>query len=167
MVRLYDYMGAPFARTFDTYDYVDCYNYMDIHDVLKLYKHGYSKVTDHACREIRHGRLTRVQAEALVRNHEHQNPRYLNQFGEWLGVPEESLRFLLDRARNPCHWRKDDRKGWLFQGWSKQRESHMDGPQQAVSPLGPNAVFEVQSSLDHDRDSRYIVIGKGYPEQNY
>jgi hypothetical protein len=54
MVRMYDYMGASFARTFDTYDFVDCFNYMDIHDILKLYKHGYSKVTDHACREIRH-----------------------------------------------------------------------------------------------------------------
>jgi N-acetyl sugar amidotransferase len=167
MVSLYDYMGASFARTFDTYDYVDCFNYMDFHDVLKLYKHGYSKVTDHACREIRHGRLARAQAAALVRFHEHQKPRYIGQFGEWMGVPEESLRFLLDRARNPRYWHKDDREGWVFQGWSAQRDPRPDGLRQAGSHLHPKAIFAAQSTLEHDRDSGYIVIGKGYPEYNY
>ena len=66
MMSKYDYHTARFARTFDCYDHVDCFNYLNLHDLLKLYKHGYSKVTDHACREIRHGRMTRVQGLALV-----------------------------------------------------------------------------------------------------
>ena len=57
MIDKYGYLTSDFSRTFDRYDYVDCYNYMNLHDILKLYKHGYSKVTDHACREIRHNRL--------------------------------------------------------------------------------------------------------------
>ena len=39
---------------------------MNLHDYLKLCKHGYSKVTDHASREIRHGRITRNQGIDLV-----------------------------------------------------------------------------------------------------
>ena len=34
-----------------------------LHDVLKYYKSGFSKVTDHACREIRYGRLNRYTAK--------------------------------------------------------------------------------------------------------
>ena len=34
----------------------------------KFSKHGYSKVTDHACREIRHGRITREEGYRLSSN---------------------------------------------------------------------------------------------------
>ena len=61
MIAAHKYQSCKFARTFDCYDHVDCFNYMNVHDLLKLYKHGYSKVTDHACREIRHGRLNRLR----------------------------------------------------------------------------------------------------------
>ena len=36
MIRRYGFRSRPFMRTFDQYDYVDCHNYMDIHDLLKL-----------------------------------------------------------------------------------------------------------------------------------
>ena len=60
------------SRTFDTYDHVDCYNYMHIHDLLKLYKCGYSKITDHVCREIRHKRITRENGIKLIKFYENQ-----------------------------------------------------------------------------------------------
>ena len=62
MIKLYDYETSEFSRSFDTYEHVDCFNYMDIHDQLKLIKHGYSRVTDHATREIRHKRILRKRA---------------------------------------------------------------------------------------------------------
>ena len=37
---------------------------------LKLCKHGYSKVLDDACREIRYKRITRAQGLYLVRKYE-------------------------------------------------------------------------------------------------
>ena len=70
MVKKYNYKTLNFYRTFDVYDHVDCFNYMNIHDLLKLYKLGYSKVTDHACREIRHGRISRNLAIKLIKNYE-------------------------------------------------------------------------------------------------
>ncbi len=104
MVASHGYQGASFARTFDTYDFVDCYNYMDLHDHLKLVKHGYSKVTDHACREIRHGRLTREAAQALVAHYETQPPVHRTLFEEWLGVTRGGLDFIIDQHRNPAIW---------------------------------------------------------------
>jgi len=165
MARLYNYKGAHLNRTFDTYDYVDCFNYMDCHDILKLFKHGYSKVTDHACREIRHRRLTRTQAEALVRAYEKRKARYIPQFCEWLGIPEESLRFLLDRARNQHYWYKQEREGWVFQGWSTKRVNILSESQETRGLTDIHAEFVAHSTLEHDHDPKYIVIGKGYSEK--
>ena len=58
MVRRYNYKSAKQNRTFDTYDNIDDWHYADTHDLIKYAKHGYGKVVDHACREIRHGRIS-------------------------------------------------------------------------------------------------------------
>src|SRR3990167_6859519 len=86
MIKMYGYKSASFTRTFDTYDHVDCYNFMDLHDQIKLIKHGYSKVTDHACREIRHGRITRNQGLNFVQRYENVPLKHINKFTQWLGV---------------------------------------------------------------------------------
>ena len=52
MVQKFGFKGLWQSRTFDAYDHADCYVYSNIHDVFKFLKHGYSKVTDQASREI-------------------------------------------------------------------------------------------------------------------
>jgi hypothetical protein len=157
MVQRHGYQGAAFERTFDTYDHVDCYNFMALHDLLKLYKHGYSKVTDHASREIRHGRLTRSQALALVRRHEQVPPQYLDLFAEWLGMTALGLRFLLDQQRNPRFWSEDEPGRWRFHGWSTLQGETSNADDASTIE------FTAHSRLSRNRDERYIIIGKGYP----
>jgi hypothetical protein len=160
MVQKYQYGTAAFARTFDCYDYVDCFNYMNLHDQLKLFKQGYSKVTDHACREIRHGRITREQGLALVRRHEQAQTAYVPQFLEWLGVTERSLQFIMDQYRNKSYWKQPEFGKWEFDGWSAQQSGNggADDEQTAFAEK-----FEVNSRLEYDRDAKYITVGKGYP----
>ena len=67
MISKYGYETAAQTRTFDTYNDVDCWNYSDVHDYIKFIKHGYGKVLDHACREIRLRRMTRKQGIELSR----------------------------------------------------------------------------------------------------
>lgn len=159
MMREFAYMTSDFERTFDCYDYADCFNYMDLHDVLKLYKHGYSKVTDHASREIRFGRIARAEGLALVRQHEQKAPRYLDQFCRWLNVNPHSLQFLMNQHRNPHFWKEEGPGKWAFRGWST-----MHGREQADSANPPaQKLFEANSRLEHDKDANYITIGKGWP----
>ncbi|WP_319245061.1 N-acetyl sugar amidotransferase [uncultured Propionivibrio sp.] len=159
MMRRYGYRSAACARTFDCYDHVDCYNYIDLHDQIKLYKHGYSKVTDHACREIRHGRLTRVQALALVRRYEQVPSRFSKLFMDWLGVTESSLQFLMDQHRNLRHWTSTEPGQWAFKGAST-REPWDDADTAAAIPA--RAHFEATDPWPTE-NAKYIVIGKGYP----
>ena len=62
MVKNANYHGSRMKRTFDIYDHVDDWHYMGLHDWIKQKKHGYGKVVDQLCREIRHGRISRSQA---------------------------------------------------------------------------------------------------------
>ncbi len=160
MMSSHGYRSARFARTFDCYDHVDCFNYMNLHDQLKLYKHGYSKVTDHACREIRHGRLTRDQGLALVRHYEQRPPEHLDLFCEWLGVTPSSLQFLMDLHRNPKYWQQLQPGRWQFKGWSSA-SGESAGPACATPPA--SCAFAVTAQMDARARPAYIVIGKGYP----
>lgn len=160
MMREYDYRTALFSRTFDCYDHVDCFNYMDVHDLLKLYKQGYSKVTDHASREIRFGRLTREEGLALVRKYEQAPLKYLDQFCEWLGVNQRSMLFLLDQHRNSRFWIKTTPGNWKFNGWSVQQLRD-----RSANPEGEDLsnIFESNDNLEYNREPKYITIGKGWP----
>lgn len=158
MVNDFDYKGAHFPRTFDTYDHVDCYVYMGLHDLLKLYRHGYSKVTDHACREIRHGRLTRAEAVSLVRKHRFAQPKHVDLFRNWLGITEQGLGYLLDQHRNPQHWYQEGNREWVFVNDPLAREpvSH----QGTKTDIG----FQVHEPLKYnEKEHSYVVVGKGYP----
>lgn len=160
MMREHEYRTACFSRTFDCYDYVDCFNYMNLHDQLKLFKHGFSKVTDHACREIRHGRLTRDQGLALVRHHEQAPVEYIQLFMDWLGVTQRSLEFIMDQHRNPNFWNPIEFGKWEFNGWSTRHDfdtvRHIDSNDMPVN-------FRANDKFEFDRDAKYITIGKGFP----
>lgn len=160
MMREFDYKTSEFNRTFDCYDYVDCFNYMDIHDILKLYKHGYSKVTDHATREIRFGRLTRDEGLAMVRKQEQISSKYSEQFCEWLNVTPRALQFLLDNHRNNRFWTPKKPGKWSFNGWSNHQTESIQEENKSIEL--PN-VFDANDKLEQNLNAEYITIGKGYP----
>ncbi len=158
MIRDYGYKTAAFGRTFDCYDHVDCFNYMDLHDILKLCKHGYSKVTDHASREIRFGRIDRDQGLALVRRHEQEPARYLDQICEWLGMHPKSLQFVMNEFHNTDFWVEESPGRWRFNGWSARQ-----GGGAEARVLQGDAYFLANDRLEYNAGPGYVTIGKGYP----
>jgi len=159
MIKKYDYKTSSFHRTFDCYDFVDCFNYMDLHDLLKLYKHGYSKVTDHASREIRFGRISRSQGLLLVKENEQKPLKYLDLFHNWLGISPKALNFLVGQHKNPDYWKHVYPSKSSFNGWSVN--NNLDGL--SVTSSMNHDLFEVNSSLEHHGEGKYIVFGKGCP----
>ena len=159
MIKLYGYKSSSFERTFDCYDYTDCYNYMDLHDLLKFYKHGYSKVTDHACREIRFGRISREKAIMLINYYQFKKIKYASLFSEWLGIPNESLFFLINQFRNRYFWNEYEIGRWKFIESGKEitrstnNQIHLKG----------SAKFLSNENLDMNIDPKYIIFGKGFP----
>ncbi|HLD23675.1 MAG TPA: N-acetyl sugar amidotransferase [Sulfuricurvum sp.] len=91
MIEKYGYETLSQQRTFDTYNDVDCVHYSGLHDFIKYTKFGYAKATDHACREIRWGRLSRDVALELVNGYEGILPSDTRYLLEWLEMSEEEL----------------------------------------------------------------------------
>ena len=155
MIKAYGFTPSTLSRTFDTYDHVDCFNYLNLHDTLKLFKRGYSRVTDQAVREIRHKRLTREQGLFLVKKYEQLQPQYIDQFCDWLGVSKKGLQFVLDQYRNGNYWEQNSPGKWTFKGWSTHSNSEL-------SPDSSRLNY-VSGNCSKSESENYLTIGKGHP----
>ena len=91
MIELHDYYAGPLMRTFDTYNDVDDLHFTGAHDLIKLRKHGYGKATDDACREIRFGRLSRVEAVRMVNAYQCKAPPDFRQLVNLIGLSEQEF----------------------------------------------------------------------------
>ena len=157
MIDKYDYKTSSFSRTFDCYDYVDCFNYLDIHDLLKLYKNGYSKVTDHACREIRFKRISKEQGLNLVNHYERKPIKYLKNFCSWLEISPEAFNFVINQHRNMSYWIKKSPTEYSFNGLSKQNFTITKNFENLKE------IFSSNSRLEYNSNNEYVIFGKGYP----
>lgn len=162
MIKKYGYKSCNLSRTFDTYDHIDCYNYMNIHDYLKLCKRGYSKITDHVCREIRHKRLTRAQGINLIKYYENIKPKYLDLFCEWLEVEPKSLQLVLDRSKNNKYWKQLDIGNYKFVGPSTRLESYqsIDLDNEIKKTINKDFISNRDIKLTSNYKD-YVLFGKG------
>lgn len=89
-----------------------------IHQYLKVLKFGYGRATDHACEDIRNGRLTREEAKQLVRQHDLQDlsTKYTDDFVAWMGMSREEFLAILERYRNTTIWKRNDQGRWYIPG---------------------------------------------------
>lgn len=154
MIRTYDYKTSNLTRTPDQYDFIDCFNYSNLHDWIKLKKTGYSKVTDHVTREIRHNRITRNQGISIIKKFESKEPEYRKNFLEWLNLDNRSFEFIMEEHRHPTFWKETDYRKFVFAGPStlfdgEWRESEVKWP-------------TIENHYENLPGS-YITIGKGYP----
>lgn len=154
MIKTYNFKSAKLPRTFDAYDYVDSYVYMGIHDLLKYYKNGYSKVTDHACREIRYGRLNKYSAKKLVKIFENKTDIYINLFCNWLNIDRRSLAFILNENRNKNIWKEISPNKWIKKNFY-QKEN--------LNQINKKIIYKINSNLIYKKEymNNYITFDKG------
>jgi len=158
MISQYGYESATQDRTFDFYNDVDCFNYPGVHDYLKVLKHGYGKVLDHACRDIRLGHLDRKTAVSLIREHTFLEPQNLNLFLTWIGMTENAFHYIVDQHRNEQFWKRGE--GWKWQFTDPLGLDGMVNADLASAPtMRPFTITPKGESTDSEE--RYILIGKG------
>ncbi len=107
-MRLYGWQPAqqPFERTYRTISNLDDMHENGIHDYLKFVKFGYGRASDHACKDVRAGHLTREQGVDMVRRYDHVKPRRdLARWVDYVGLSEEEFDEVCDTFRDPRVWR--------------------------------------------------------------
>lgn len=160
MIKKYNFQTKLQNRTFDNYNDVDCWNYSDLHDYIKFIKHGYSKVLDHACREIRLKKLTRNKAIELVKKYISNKPKNLKLFCDWLGITQNAFYYLIDQHRNKKIWIRNDNWEWELKNDIVENlkvYEHKDFTQiKQFSNFTLTKIDQISDSNDE-----YILIGKG------
>ncbi|MFH1843934.1 MAG: N-acetyl sugar amidotransferase [bacterium] len=98
--------ATPFERTYRNFSSLDDMHDVGVHDYLKFIKLGYGRASDHACHDIRAGRMTREQGIAMVRRYDHVKPvRDLARWLEYVGMSEAEFDHTCDTFRDPRVWR--------------------------------------------------------------
>jgi N-acetyl sugar amidotransferase len=94
-----------------------------IHQYLKVLKFGYGRATDHACEDIRSGRLTRQAAKELVREHDLRDlsDSYVDSFCSYMDMRRAEFLGILERYRNREIWKQDSGGRWVIPGHLEDR----------------------------------------------
>lgn len=111
MEKLYGWRRAqqPFERTYRMMSNIDDMHENGIHDYLKFIKLGYGRGSDHACKDIRAGMMTRAEGVEMVRKYDHvKSRRDLNRWLKYVNMSEEEFDATCDTFRDKRVWRIED-----------------------------------------------------------
>lgn len=163
MITQYGYETSRQQRTFNSYEDVHCFHSAGIHDYLKFLRLGYSKVTDHASREIRLRRMTREQGIAHVAAYTERKPTDLPLLLDWLEMTEPEFMSHVGNRRDPRIWRQDGRGEWTLRD-SVTNHGGDAGVDAVRLPLRETeCTFRLTASGEpHTPDDEYLLMGRGY-----
>ena len=109
----FEVSDEPFDRTYRSMSNLDDMHENGIHDYMKYIKFGYGRCTDHVCKDIRTGKMTREEGIELVRKYDHVKPRDLKRWLPYVGMSEEEFDETAATFRDPRVW-------WIEDGqWRK------------------------------------------------
>lgn len=105
----------PFDRTYRKMSNLDDMHENGVHDYLKYIKFGYGRATDHTCKDIRAGLMSREKAIELVNHYDPVKPGDLARWLEYVGMTEEEFDAVADTFRDPRVWRLEHDR-WVRDG---------------------------------------------------
>lgn len=117
----FEVSDEPFDRTYRRMSNLDDMHENGVHDYLKFVKFGYGRCTDHACKDIRAGLITREQGVELVRQYDHVKPSDLARWLDYVGWDEAHFDRIADTFRDPRVWRREGDKWKKINIWDEAR----------------------------------------------
>ena len=115
MIDLYDWEPSDviFERTYRNISNLDDIYENGIKDYLKYIKFGYGRATDHVCKDIRAGIMTRDEGIEMVRKYDAVKSSDLYRWLEYVGMTEEEFDTIADTFRDTRVWKKDNNNQWV------------------------------------------------------
>lgn len=161
MINMYNYETSQQARTFDTYNDVDCFHYSGLHDNIKFLKYGFGKVTDHACREIRLKRLTREQGIDLVARYNPVLSKDISLFLNWINMDANTFWPILDAFRDPRIWYQDENEKWQLKDSILNHRLDDKVEHYRLNKMEENHFINKKPKLNRE-DNKYVLFGRGW-----
>ena len=114
MVDNYGFLEAeePFERTYRTMSNLDDMHENGIHDYMKFVKFGYGRASDHVCKDIRAGLITREKGIEIVKKMDPIKSKDLQRWIKYVGWTEQQFDESADKFRDPRVWYIKDNLWW-------------------------------------------------------
>ncbi|NQT33347.1 MAG: N-acetyl sugar amidotransferase [Candidatus Omnitrophica bacterium] len=96
---------------------------VQIGQVLKHVKFGFGQCTDHACYDIRDGRITREEGIELVKKYDGKiSDKYVSNFCDYIDITVDEFWQEADKWRGPM-WEKDPKGEWSLKDpiWEQEK----------------------------------------------
>lgn len=115
MVDLYGFElnPLPFERTYKRDANLNNFHDNGVHDYMKYVKFGYGRCTDHVCRDIRTGAMTRAEGIELIRQYDHVVPGDLPRWFKYTGLTRAEFVETADKFRDPRVWVRNEYGDWI------------------------------------------------------
>lgn len=97
------------TSTFDPYERAGNSMYYNFHDLSKMLRCGYRKITDHVNREIRHKRIDRKEGKEIIQHYQNK-PVYIKDFFQWLDVSKSGYEWFKHHKLNEVQHLISDKK---------------------------------------------------------
>jgi N-acetyl sugar amidotransferase len=162
MIDLYGYESTLQQRTFNTYEDVHCHHSAGLHDYLKYMKLGYSKATDHACREIRLARMTKEEGIDLVNKYSKVIPKDTKMFLDWCGMSEKDFFSYVVNNRDTKIWSKNVDNEWELKD-SIDNHKYDEGIEKfRLNKLENCEFIDTSNGKNFESEDSYLLMGRGY-----
>lgn len=102
----------PFERTYRLMSNLDDMHENGIKDYMKYVKFGYGRATDHVCKDIRAGIMTREEGIEIIRKMDPIKSKDLYRWLDYVGWTEEYFDEVADRFRDPRVWWINEKGEW-------------------------------------------------------
>ena len=109
---------AGFERTYRKMSNLDDMHENGVHDYLKYIKFGYGRCTDHACKDVRAGLMTREKALGLIRQMDHVKSGDLKRWLSYVGMTEDEFDRITDTFRDLRVWQMSNGEWVKDEPWS-------------------------------------------------
>ena len=166
MINLYGYETSLQKRTFNTYEDVHCFHSAGIHDYLKYIKLGYGKITDHASREIRLKRMTRLEGIKLVNNLSQIEPKDIDVFLNWAELTNTQFKKYYWDKRDLTIWKKNKNEEWRLQdSIINHSKGHLIDKASLKKVEECNFILTKNAEPDK-QEKKYLLMGRNYINKN-
>lgn len=122
MKEKYGFLEAeePFERTYRTMSNLDDMHENGIHDYMKFVKFGYGRATDHVCKDIRAGKMSRDEGIEIIQKMDPIKSKDLYRWLKYVDWTEQKFDKVADTFRDPRVW-------WIKDGeWYKKDVTGQD-----------------------------------------
>lgn len=166
MINKYKFETRKMERTFNNYEDAGCMFSNGANDLLRYYKHGFSKVSDHVARDIRLKRLTLETGRDYILNYSNKIPTDIPILCKWLEISESKFFKIINNHKNKNYFKNNSSESEYLINLKKINLDDFNNYK--LIKKDKDILYKVTDNREKIKNDKIIMIGRGYNDKyNY